>query len=159
VAPAAANGSGWANTRGIDVDLSKFGRDDWLVAGGGCLLIVDLLFFPWLQGTVAYLGVSVSYTAKATSAPGSLWGLLALIFTIAVVADFALAQLRPQTQLLVTKLGRPMTRCAGAALVVFFLMMKLFAGTSFLGFGCYLGFVLAIAVVVGSYRYAQTAEL
>ncbi len=51
-----------------------------------------------------------------------------------------------------------MTRCALAALVVFFLLMKYFAETSFLGVGAYLGFLLAIAVVVGAYRHAQRAE-
>jgi hypothetical protein len=140
------------------VDLSKLGRDEWLVAGGGCLLIIDLLFFPWLHSSASFLGEPISISAKATAAPGALWGLLALFLTIAVVVDLALAEFSPQTQLPTTQLGRPMTRCAGAALVVFFLLLKLFAETSFLGYGCYLGFILAIAVVVGCYRYAQAAE-
>jgi hypothetical protein len=141
------------------VDLSKLGRDEWIVAGGGCLLIIDLLFFPWLHSSASFLGEPISVSAKATAAPGALWGVLALILTIAVVVDLVLAEFSPLTQLPTTQLGRPMTRCAVAALVVFFLLMKLFAETSFLGFGCYLGFILAILVVVGSYRYAQAADL
>jgi hypothetical protein len=140
------------------VDLSKLGRDAWIVAAGGCLLIIDLLFFPWLHSSTSFLGEPISLSAKATAAPGALWGVLALILTIAVVVDLALAEFSPQTQIPTTQLGRPMTRCAVAALVVFFLLMKLFAETSFLGFGCYLGFILAVAVVVAAYRSAQGAE-
>jgi hypothetical protein len=139
-----------------DVDLSRLDRDNWVVGGGGVLLIIDLLFLPWLH--IGLLGDRISLTAKATAAPGALWGILALLLTIAVVVDLALSEFRPLTSVPTTQLGRPMTRCALAALVVFFLLMKYFAETSFLGVGAYLGFVLAIAVVVGAYRHAQRAE-
>ncbi len=125
---------------------------------GGVLLIVDLLFLPWLHSSVALLGAQISLSARATAAPGALWGVLALLLTIAVVVDLALAEFRPGTQVPTTQLGRAMTRCALAALVVFFLLMKYFAETSFLGIGAYLGFLLGILVVVGAYRHAQGAD-
>jgi len=140
------------------VGLSKLDRDQWLVGGGGSLLILDLLFLPWLHSSVAFLGERLSLSARATAAPGALWGVLALLVTIAVVVDLALAEFSPRTRVPTTQLGRAMTRCAAAALVVFFLLMKYFAETSFLGIGAYLGFLLAIAVVVGAYRHAQAAE-
>jgi len=140
------------------VDLSRLGRDNWLVGAGGTLLIVDLLFLPWLHSSVAFLGAQISLSARATAAPGAIWGILALLLTIAVVVDLALSEFSPQTQVPTTQLGRAMTRCAAAAVVLFCLLMKYFAATSFLGIGAYLGFLLAIAVVVGAYRNAQGAE-
>lgn len=140
------------------MDLSRLGRDNRLVGVGGVLLIVDLLFLPWLHSSVALLGAQISLSARATAAPGALWGVLALLLTIAVVVDLALAEFRPGTQVPTTQLGRAMTRCALAALVVFFLLMKYFAETSFLGIGAYLGFLLGILVVVGAYRHAQGAD-
>jgi len=141
------------------VDLSRLDRDQWLVGGGGTLLIIDLLFLPWLHSSVAFLGQPITLSAQATGAPGAVWGVLALLLTIAVVIDLAFAEFSPQTAVPTTQLGRAMTRCAVAALVVFFLLMKYFAETSFLGIGAYLGFLLAIAVVVGAYRHAQGAEM
>jgi Na+-translocating ferredoxin:NAD+ oxidoreductase RnfA subunit len=143
---------------GSDMDLSKLGRDNLLVGAGGILLIVDLLFLPWLHSSVALLGAQISFSVRATAAPGALWGVLALLLTIAVVVDLALDEFRPQTRVPTTQLGRAMTRCAVAALVVFFLLMKYFAETSFLGVGAYLGFLLAIVVVVGAYRHGQGAD-
>lgn len=141
-----------------EFDLSKLGRDDWLVGAGGILLILDLLFLPWHHESVILLGATISASQSATSAPDSLWGILALLLSVAVVVDLALSLFSPRTQVPTTQLGRAMTRCIGAALVIFFLLLKLFAHAQYLGAGAYLGFVLAIAVVVGAYRYAQEGE-
>jgi hypothetical protein len=141
------------------VDLSRLSRDDWLVGGGGLLLIIDLLFLPWHHESATILGATVSASQTATAAPDSFWGILALLLTIVVVADLALARFSPQTQVPTTQIGRAMTRCAVAGLVIFFLLLKFFAHTQFSGIGCYLGFILAIAVVVGAYRSGQEAEV
>jgi hypothetical protein len=133
------------------VDLSKLSRDDLIVGGGGILLVIDLLFLPWYHVSLGLVSVS----AAATSAPDGFWGVLALLLTIAIVADLALAEFSPQTQLPTTQLGRPMTRCVAAGIVILFLLIKLVSHTSYLGIGVYLAFILAIAVVAGAYRSAQ----
>jgi hypothetical protein len=139
--------------------MSELSRDDRLVGGGGILLIVDLLSFPWHHETASLLGTTVSASQSATSAPDAFWGLLALVLTVAIVVDLALSVFSPQTQVPTTQLGRPMTRCAAAALVIFFLLLKFFAHAQYLGLGAYLGFILAVAVVVGAWRNAQEADL
>jgi hypothetical protein len=141
------------------VDLSKLGRDDWLVGAGGILLIIDLLFLPWHHESATLLGATVSASQSATSAPDAIWGVIALLLTLAVVVDLALSLFNPQTRVPTTQLGRPMTRCAVAAGAIFFLLLKFFAHTQYLGVGAYLGFILAIAVVVGAYHYAQEGEV
>jgi hypothetical protein len=139
------------------VDLSKLTRDDWLVGGGGILLLIDLLFLAWHHES-ATLGNGVSFSASqaATSAPDGIWGVLALLVAIAVVVDLALALFSPQTQLPTTQLGRSMTRCAAAGAVLLLLLIKLIAHTSYLGLGAYLGLVLAVAMVAGAYSAAQS---
>jgi hypothetical protein len=79
------------------VDFSKLSREDWMVGGGGILLILSLLIFGWYS----YPSVTVDGTTlgggsiAATSAPYAIWGILALIVTIAVVVDLSLARFRP----------------------------------------------------------------
>lgn len=138
------------------MDLSRLSRDDWLVGAGGILLIIDLLLFPWHHESATILGATVSASQSATSSPDSFWGVLALVATLVVVVDLGLSLFSPQTRVPTTQLGRAMTRCVLAAVVVFLLLMKLFAHTQYLGVGAYLGFIFAIAVVVGAYRFAET---
>jgi hypothetical protein len=139
------------------MDLSKLSREDWVVGAGGIVLLIDLLFLPWHHESVGVGGVSISASQSATSSPDSIWGVLALLVTIAVVLDLALARFSPQTRLPTTQLGRDMTRTAAAGLALALLVLKLIVHTSYLGFGCYLGLVLAIAVVVAAYRTARGA--
>lgn len=136
------------------MDLSKITRDDWLVIGGGMLLLIDLLFFPWHHESASFGAFSVSASQSATSAPDAIWGVLALLVTVVVVVDLALARFSPLTQLPTTQLGRGMTRCVLAGVALLLLCIKLLAHTSYLGFGSYLGLVLAITVLVGAYRVA-----
>lgn len=137
------------------MDLSTLNREDWIVGGGGILLLIDLLFFPWHHESASIGAVSISASQSATSAPDAIWGVLALLVTIAIVVDLALARFSPQTLLPTTQLGRDMTRVAAAGVVLLLLLIKLFAHTSYLGFGAYLGLILSIAVLVGAYRTSQ----
>ena len=101
------------------MDFSKLSREDWMVGGGGILLILSLLIFGWYS----YPSVTVDGTTlgggsiAATSAPYAIWGILALIVTIAVVVDLSLARFSPATVIPTTNLGRDMTRTAAAGVV------------------------------------------
>ena len=129
------------------MDFSKLSREDWMVGGGAFLLIVDLLFFAWHSyGPFDYVG---------TDTPGSIWGVLALVVTIVVLVDLALARFNPQTEVPTTKLGRDMTRAAAAALGLLLVLIKLIDNTSYLAYGTWLGIILAIVVVAGAWLNAQ----
>jgi hypothetical protein len=133
------------------VDLSKLSREDWMVGWGALLLIIDLLFLPW--HSVSGFGVSADFSG--TDAPGSIWGVLALIVTIVVLVDLALARFSPETQLPTTQLGRDMTRAAAAALALLLVVIKLIDNTSYLAWGTWVGIVLAVVVVGGAWLNAQ----
>jgi hypothetical protein len=139
------------------VDFSKLSREDWMVGGGGILLILSLLIFGWYS----YPSVTVNGTTlgggsiAATSAPYAIWGILALIVTIAVVVDLSLARFSPATVIPTTNLGRDMTRTAAAGVVALVLVIKFFAHVGNFGFGFVLDVVLTIIVVAGAWLNAQ----
>jgi len=122
-------------------------REDWMVGGGGILLIIFLFTLPFYS--------SYGFTFAATSSPASIWGILALILTLVVVADWALALFSPETQLPTSPLGRELTRASLAAVVVLFLVIKLLLHTGYLGWGCFVDIIVAVVVVYGTWMIAQ----
>lgn len=129
------------------MDFSKLSREDWMVGGGALILIIDLLFLAWHSvGPFDLVG---------TDAPGGAWGVLALIATIIVLVDLALARFSPATQIPTTQLGRDLTRTAIAAVALLFVIIKLIDNTSYLAYGTWVGLILAIIIVVGAWLNAQ----
>jgi hypothetical protein len=139
------------------VDFSKLSREDWMVGGGGILLILSLLIFGWYSyGSVTVSGTTFGGgSIAATSAPYAIWGILALIVTIALVADLALARFSPATVIPTTNLGREMTRAAAAGVVALLLIIKFIAHVGNFGFGFVLDVILTIIVVAGAWLNAQ----
>jgi hypothetical protein len=129
------------------VDFSKLSREDWMVGGGGILLIIFLFALPFYS--------DYGYTAAATSAPASIWGILALILAIVIVVDWALAVFSPQTTVPTSPAGREMTRVYAAAVVVVLLLIKLILHTSYLGWGCFVDIIVAAIVTFGAWSLAQ----
>jgi hypothetical protein len=122
-------------------------REDWMVGGGGILLIIFLFTLPFYS--------SYGFTFAATSSPASIWGIFALILTLVVVADWGLALFSPETQLPTSPLGRELTRASLAAVVVLFLVIKLLLHTGYLGWGCFVDIIVALVVVYGAWMIAQ----
>ena len=129
------------------MDFSKLSREDWMVGGGGILLIIFLFALPFYS--------DYGYTAAATSAPASIWGILALILAIVIVVDWALAVFSPQTTVPTSPAGREMTRVYAAAVVVVLLLIKLILHTSYLGWGCFVDIIVAAIVTFGAWSLAQ----
>jgi hypothetical protein len=118
-----------------------------MVGGGGILLIIFLFTLPFYS--------SYGFTFAATSSPASIWGILALILTLVVVADWGLEEFSPQTQLPTSPLGRELTRASLAGGVVLFLVIKLLLHTGYLGWGCFVDIIVAVVVVYGAWMIAQ----
>jgi hypothetical protein len=129
------------------VDFSKLSREDWMVGGGSIVLIIDILFLAWHS-----VG---PFDLSGTDAPGGIWGVLALIVTIAVVVDLVLARFSPTTVVPTTQLGRDMTRAAAAGLVLLLVLIKLIDSTSFLAYGTWVGIILAVVIAAGAWLNAQ----
>jgi hypothetical protein len=133
------------------MDLSKLSREDWMVIGGGGVLALGLLAFPW---TSLPLG-SYSITLAATAGTGGIWASLGLILLVAALCDLALARLSPATAVPTTQLGRETTRAAAAGAFALLMFTRLLAHAGAYSWGFYADVVLAIVFVSGAWLNAQ----
>jgi hypothetical protein len=133
------------------VDFSKLSREDLMVAGGGLLLAIGLLAFPWFSVSVA----GFTATAVATSSTGGIWAVLALIVLVLVIIDLLLARWSPATTIPTTQLGREKTRTVAVGLVVVLVLIKLLSHTGNYGWGFFVDLVLLVVVAAGAWLNAQ----
>jgi len=129
------------------MDFAKLRREDWMVLGGGVLLIIGLFAFAWYDID--------GFTAAATSSPYAIWGILALIVTIVIVADYALALFSPQTELPTTRYGRDLTRVGACALLILFLLIKFISHVGSFGWGFFIDVILVGVVTAGAWAIVQ----
>lgn len=128
------------------MDLTKLTLGDRIVAGTGIALVIDLLFLPWHNIDVGIISVS----RTAIQSPNGIWGILALLLALAMVAVVVVNRLTT-TQL--PDLPVPWTQAmffAGIA-VAALLVLKLLVETDFLGFGAFLGILLAAGMAYGAF--------
>jgi hypothetical protein len=134
------------------VDLSRLTLADKIIGATGLLLVIDLLFLPWHDIEVDVLGVSE--TRSAVESPNGFWGVLALLLTIAVIAVLVVTRL---TETRLPELPVPLERAIfiGTIAVLALLLLKLVIETDFLGFGAWLGILLAGGMVYGGFVKSQ----
>jgi hypothetical protein len=122
---------------GAQRSIETVSRDEWILAGLGVLLVLDLLFLPWYGITVTAGAISVSIDNPATGPPSGWLGVLAVLVVLALLVDIALERLSPHTQVPAIGRGRANTRYALAVAAVALLALKLllnFGSAGELGF-------------------------
>lgn len=134
------------------MDLSKLTMGEKVVGAAGVLLLIDLLFLPWHK---LDLGI-VSVSRSGIESPNAFWGILAVLVTLAMVAvvvvtRFTTAKLPD----LPIPLGQTMFFAGIAVLAL--LLLKLVLETDLLGFGAWLGILLAGAMAYGGFLIRQEA--
>jgi len=120
--------------------FSRLSRGEGLVVKAGGVLILSLFFFPWHKA--ASLGIS----RTAIQSPNSLQGTLALLLTVAMVAQILMAKSGSGTPVNPTLVR--LQPVAGMA-VVALLAWKLAKNTAYLGVGAYLAILLAAVMAYG----------
>lgn len=121
------------------MDLAKLSREDVIVGCLALFLIIDLVFLPWYS----VAGISLS----ATNAPYAIWGVLALLADVALLIDLVLDRFGG-AQLPMIGTSRATTRSALAGATLGCMVIKFVLETSFLGAGCWLGLLSAVALLV-----------
>lgn len=141
------------------MDLNKLTLGDKIVAGAGIVLLIDLLFFPWHKVDLGFdiPGVADSVTRKAVQSPNALWGWLALLVALAIVAAVIIRKLTT-AQLPDLPLPWPRAIFFGTIAVLVLLVIKLIAETSYLAFGSVLGILLGAGMVYGGFLISKESE-
>lgn len=135
------------------MDLNKLTLGDKILGGAGILLFLDLLLFPWHS---VDLGI-ITINRQATESPNGFWGVLALLLTIAIVAAIVVRRLTT-ANLPDLPIGWNMALFYGAVAVAVILFIKLISETSELGFGAWLGLLLAAAMVYGGFVVSKETD-
>jgi hypothetical protein len=142
------------------MDLSKFSRDDWIMAGLAFLLAIDVLFLPWfdyLSNPHAPPILAGPVTLTGVDAPDGWLGVLGLLAALAVIADLALDRLGA-TELPSVGGSRAGTRLVLSAAAALFLGLKFILHAHFSLFGCgfWAALVLTVALVAVGFRALET---
>jgi hypothetical protein len=139
--------------------LERFTRADWVVAALGVLLAIDLLFLPWFHISVTVGPITLAADSSATGAPDGLFGVLALLAVIALLADLAVERLVPDVEIPPIGGSRAMTRQVAAFAAAALLAVKfgLHIDFGYFGVGFYGAAVLAAALVYYTRLIAQGA--
>jgi hypothetical protein len=128
------------------VNLDNVSREDWIVGGGALLLAISLLFFPWYHVSISIGPLSASADRSATSSPYAIWGVLALITSVLLLADVAVERLSPQTKLPAINESRTATRLAIVGATLLLLVIKFLAHVGDFGWGFFVVLVLIIGL-------------
>ena len=136
------------------MDLKKLTTGDWIVGGGGILLFIGLLLFPWHNVEFTFLTESVSETRQAIDSPNAFWGWLALIVTIALVASVIVRKLTT-VDLPDLPIGWGDAQFYGTIAVLVLLLIKLIAETDFLGWGAWVNLLISAGMVYGGFLLSQ----
>jgi hypothetical protein len=127
------------------VNADNVSRDDWILGAVALLLVLDLLFLPWFSIAVGPFSVSFS----ATDDPDGWLGILAVLVTIAFIADLAVERFSPRTTVPAVNGSRTYTRFVLACVAALFLALKFVFNIHFsdFGFGFWAAVVLTVALV------------
>jgi hypothetical protein len=137
------------------MDLSKFTREELILAGVAILLALDLLFLPWFEVSIGLGSLELSASSTGTGAPDGWLGVIGMLASFALVADLALERLT-EANLPAIRGSRAETRFALAIVAAACVALKFLFHVHFdlFGFGFWAAVVLAAVLVVFARRLA-----
>jgi hypothetical protein len=131
------------------MDFKKLTQGERIVLIAGVLLIIDLLFFPWHKITLGGL-VGVDVTRTGIQSPNAFYGVVALLLTLVMVGVIIATRLA-NANLPALPVSWGQVHLIAGCVVFGLLLIKLIVETDFLGFGAYLGVLLAAALAFGGF--------
>ena len=131
------------------MDFKKLTQGERIVLIAGVLLIIDLLFFPWHKIDLGGL-VGVDVSRSGIESPNGFYGVLALLVTVVMVGQIVAAKLA-NANMPDMPISWGQVHLIAGIVVLVLLLIKLIVETDFLGFGAYLGLLLAAALAFGGF--------
>jgi hypothetical protein len=132
-----------STSKSSSINTDAVTRDEWIFAGVGLLLVIDLLFLPWFSITAGPFSASLT----ASDAPDGWLCVLAVLATIAAIADLGVERFLPTATLPAIRGSRSETRLVLAGLAGLLIVLKFLFHIHFSLFG--FGFCAAIVLAVG----------
>jgi hypothetical protein len=123
------------------MDTSRVTTGDKVTAAAALLLLIDLCFLPWHQ--------VYSFSSTAIEGTGGWWGTLAALLTLVILVELFLRRLAA-VDLSWAPLPIGRAHLAATAVVLALLVAKLARDPDLLGFGAWLGVLLAATMVAGA---------
>jgi hypothetical protein len=144
------------------VDLNKLSLGDKIVAGGGTLLFLLLLIFPWHSVTIDFgeFGGEHTETIKATSGDGDAvaWpAFLAILLLIAVVAVVLIRKLTT-TDLPELPIAWKQAIFYATIAIPVLLLLKLILKNDYISFWAYIDILVGIGIAYGGFLIFQEAD-
>ncbi len=118
-----------------------------ILPAGVVLFIVG--FFPWYSVDLGPLG---TYTRNGWESPGAFWSILSILIGLAMAAVVVLKNLG--TVAIPDNVGGftwPKIHLGAGVVALVFVLIKLVNESDYLGFGFYLGIILAAALAAGGF--------
>lgn len=137
------------------MDVTRLTLGERVVLVAGLVLIIDLLFLPWHDIDIGGLEIAgLDTTRSGVQSPNGGYGVIALLLALVMVGQIV------ASKLMSASLPNPpvpwsQIHLIASAIVLVALVVKLFAETDYLGFGAYLGLLLAAALAFGAYTIKQ----
>jgi len=140
------------------MDLSKFTREELILAGVAILLALDLLFLPWFEVSIGLGSLELSTSSTGTGAPDGWLGVFGVLACLALVADLALERMT-DARLPAVGGSRATTRLALAIGAAACVALKFLLNVHFdlFAFGFWAAVVLSVVLVVFAQRLAASA--
>ncbi len=134
------------------MDFKKLTQGERIVLIAGLLLIIDLLLLPWhkIDAVVVFGQTIGGGSIKAVEAPNAFYAVLALLVTIVMVGQIIATKLA-NAKLPDLPVSWGQVHMIAGIVVFVLLLIKLIIETTALGFGAYLGILLAGAVAFGGF--------
>jgi hypothetical protein len=138
-------------------DMSKLSTADKILLGAGILFFIDT-FLPWQRVCVEFLDVRQCGSASAWGGNGAIFGVLAGIFSILLIAWVGMQVAGVRLNLNLNMPPTTITAALGGLVVVFALLKFLLVIGNFVGFAAFIGLLLAIALAYGAYMKWQESR-
>lgn len=132
------------------MDLNKLTMGDKIVAGTGIVLIIGLFAFPWHSVSAGPFSQSWS----ATSTNNTVWAILALLVTLALVGAI-LAEKLGNVALPELPIPWNDAKFYASVVVLALLLLKLITETNALGWGAWINIILAAGMAYGGFLIKQ----
>lgn len=139
------------------MDVTKLSQGDRIVLAAGIVLIIDLLFLPWYHIDLSIFVPGAVASRSAVQSPYAGYGLIAFLVTLVMVGQIVAARFT-SAKLPDPPISWGQIHFLAGGIVAVLLLLKLAAETHALGFGAYLGLLLAAGLAYGGYLINQESS-